>query len=412
MEKEYYVDEFISNCILPFTLQKTNVLIDALVDAIKNITINIDKTSFYSNHPDLCIYLRAFRKALQPYIKEQRNGLISANEEIFKKIRQIITESIFLRIEDLTNNINIDFIFALASEPYEKDSAKGLTLSILPSQQSIKDSPNSIVFMEQNRLSLCIQNTHAIRKQLNLAKGCSLAVSWNHQKDCFETIGVLGRESSTTFPCFEFCGSSEWKFCLPTDSTEIHKTNQGKLAKSQNKQSQLSCRVFMKQGALFLPPVKLHSEVQAYMKNQQLISNDEQVGIVSRIISEVTKCDHGALLIFASANIAKRESIRLAQNRRRGMSTSLPIDFSKESELDLKFPQLTSIDGALILDFDGNCYAYGVILDGIAKGKGEQGRGARYNSAITYINNRFLGKLRKKIFAVVCSEDGMVDVIC
>lgn len=57
-----------------------------------------------------------------------------------------------------------------------------------------------------------------------------------------------------------------------------------------------------------------------------------------------------------------------------------------------------------------NCYSIGTILDGVADGiYADMARGARYNSAYTYICNK--SKEGKKCVAVVISEDGMVDVL-
>jgi hypothetical protein len=47
-----------------------------------------------------------------------------------------------------------------------------------------------------------------------------------------------------------------------------------------------------------------------------------------------------------------------------------------------------------------------VILDGRASGRGDGTRGARYNSALRYIESSAYPCL-----AVVVSEDGMVDVL-
>ncbi|MFO0675731.1 MAG: diadenylate cyclase [Polyangiaceae bacterium] len=64
----------------------------------------------------------------------------------------------------------------------------------------------------------------------------------------------------------------------------------------------------------------------------------------------------------------------------------------------------TEIDGAVLLDTSGVCHAIGVILDGQASSKGTPSRGARFNSAVRYVNDR-PGRL-----AVVVSEDGHVDL--
>lgn len=67
--------------------------------------------------------------------------------------------------------------------------------------------------------------------------------------------------------------------------------------------------------------------------------------------------------------------------------------------------QLSAIDGALILDVEGRCHAFGVILDGTASpGRGTLSRGARHNSAIRYTDSH------AQAVAVVVSEDGDVTV--
>ena len=67
---------------------------------------------------------------------------------------------------------------------------------------------------------------------------------------------------------------------------------------------------------------------------------------------------------------------------------------------------VTSIDGAVLLDPEGYCYSIGVILDGRASGRGDSARGARYNSALRYVESS-----EYPCIAVVVSEDGLVDVI-
>lgn len=416
MKKNYPIDVFISNCILPFTMQKTDILLDALISAIKDVGLRISDTAFYKNHPNLCIYLSTFRKVLIPYVNSATNGYVQADEYVFRKIRNLITDQITQHIMDITDDLNLDFISALGAEKYEKGEAKGFSLSILPSKKTIDSCKNALVFKEPNRLELTLENVHAIRKQLNLSCGGALAVCWNHSKSQFETIGVLAEPDAVRFPWFMFCGSAEWKFCLPPNESKTETRHQSPSAdedeNDEKSQKDAACRVYVKQGVLVLPPIQLCYEVEAYIRKKNLLKNDFQYKTIAHLVEESSKCEHGALLIFSSSYIARKESFRLAHRSSRGMLTKEPISFSDSKKLRKEFFQLTSIDGALMLDFDGNCYAYGVILDGIAKGKGNPGRGSRYNSAVTYIKNKASNKLRRKMFAVVCSEDGMVDVIC
>lgn len=66
----------------------------------------------------------------------------------------------------------------------------------------------------------------------------------------------------------------------------------------------------------------------------------------------------------------------------------------------------TSIDGAVLVSPDGRVHAVGVILDGVATGTGDSGRGARYNSAIRYLAGAGRGAM-----VIIVSEDGKIDLL-
>lgn len=68
--------------------------------------------------------------------------------------------------------------------------------------------------------------------------------------------------------------------------------------------------------------------------------------------------------------------------------------------------KVTAIDGAVLTDPDGVCRAIGVILDGLASTRGDAARGARYNSAIRYVESS-----RFPCISIVVSEDGSIDLI-
>lgn len=70
---------------------------------------------------------------------------------------------------------------------------------------------------------------------------------------------------------------------------------------------------------------------------------------------------------------------------------------------------MTSIDGALIIGFDGMCYALGAILDGIASEDSQRGRGARYNSGLAYVDTQY--KQGEDCLIAVISEDETIDIL-
>lgn len=67
---------------------------------------------------------------------------------------------------------------------------------------------------------------------------------------------------------------------------------------------------------------------------------------------------------------------------------------------------VTNIDGAVLIDPSGTCYAIGAILDGLATAKGDSSRGSRYNSALRYVESS-----RYPVLAIVVSEDGLIDLL-
>ncbi|WP_435812678.1 diadenylate cyclase [Streptomyces mirabilis] len=109
----------------------------------------------------------------------------------------------------------------------------------------------------------------------------------------------------------------------------------------------------------------------------------------------IGKHRHGAMLVISAD--AKGEVQRLSPQswdvEPAPLSTSL-------------LTQLTDMDGAVLLDPQGSCYAIGVILDGVAKGEGDPARGSRLNNAV-----RYLGTGRPATIVVVYSADGGIDIL-
>lgn len=104
---------------------------------------------------------------------------------------------------------------------------------------------------------------------------------------------------------------------------------------------------------------------------------------------------HGTMLVITEA--AQTEANRLS-------SQGTPI---KPLTLDPStLRNLTPIDGAIIMDPAGVCYAIGTILDGQATENGDPGRGARFNSAVRYYECA-----TAPCMIVVVSSDGGVDFI-
>lgn len=113
------------------------------------------------------------------------------------------------------------------------------------------------------------------------------------------------------------------------------------------------------------------------------------------VVLEASRQAHGTMLVITTEALAEADRLKLQ------CTLIEPVRLTP-----LITRLVTSIDGAVLLDPEGYCYSIGVILDGRASGRGNGARGARYNSALRYVESSAWPCL-----AIVVSEDGLVDVL-
>lgn len=114
------------------------------------------------------------------------------------------------------------------------------------------------------------------------------------------------------------------------------------------------------------------------------------------IIEMAKEQKHGTMLVITES--AQTESDRMS-------GSAIVIE---PQVLSPKMTELvSSIDGAMLCDSSGMCYAIGVILDGLISEGADASRGARYNSALRYIELQKKNKI--KTFVMVVSEDKYLD---
>ena len=121
----------------------------------------------------------------------------------------------------------------------------------------------------------------------------------------------------------------------------------------------------------------------------------ERAEELTALIKEAEQVTHGTMLLI-SGN-AEAEAKRLS-------TQATPLVPCKLTPHLLR--HLTPIDGAILIAPDGFCHAIGTILDGMATDKGDPGRGARFNSAVRYVETS-----KTPCLAVVVSADGGVDLV-
>ncbi|EEL73232.1 diadenylate cyclase [Bacillus cereus] len=113
------------------------------------------------------------------------------------------------------------------------------------------------------------------------------------------------------------------------------------------------------------------------------------------LVEAAKKQKHGTILAILES--AQEEAERLATQ----CIKVHPMELSDEM-MEL----VSSIDGAVLVDLDANIHAMGVILDGVVSQKGDASRGARYNSAVRYVE-----MIEHKCILVVVSEDKDIELI-
>ncbi|MFG1723115.1 hypothetical protein ACGFII_31295 [Micromonospora chalcea] len=121
---------------------------------------------------------------------------------------------------------------------------------------------------------------------------------------------------------------------------------------------------------------------------------------LQRLARAAAKNDHGAMLVIAAD--AEQEARRLMPQAWRTEPAVL------DSELTA---QLTAMDGAILVDVTGRCHAIGVILDGVAAGEGDAGRGSRYNNPVRYLGTAQANGRLPCAITVIYSTDGTVNVL-
>lgn len=152
-------------------------------------------------------------------------------------------------------------------------------------------------------------------------------------------------------------------------------------------------------GQPYLPnPVRYESKLRQDLPRLFPAIDDNATELLLSLVEESERERHGTLLIISGE--AASETLRLKDQA----TTIEPRLLSREL-----LAHLTGIDGAVLLDSTGQCHAIGVILDGQATPQGDPARGARYNSAVRYVQSAMERDI--STLGVVVSEDGGVDLV-
>ena len=153
------------------------------------------------------------------------------------------------------------------------------------------------------------------------------------------------------------------------------------------------------------PKSKLRYFLNRIFSNIKTSNIDELINIVQ--IASYQK--HGTMLVIGKRDVAKEETNRLSNFQQAIKIEEINLIGMDISKRNIILNQISSIDGAIYLDSDGNVHGIGVILDGLAHKLGDSSRGARFNSAIKYNNSK--QEINDNTVIIVVSEDGYIDIV-
>lgn len=272
---------------------------------------------------------------------------------------------------------DLETIKQISYESYERRSADATMYLIEEEKLNNLCEEGGIIRWSDEYANPCTFNDlYSVRKMLETCKTGARSLLASFEKNP-KILGVvteeflnrnLGNEKSTFFV---FSGRGEWNLVYGGETVLLYKA-----------------------GNFFLEDKHAAKNLET-----EFCSNCTADYEIFRPILERLRDyqEHGALMIIGDD--AKKEARRLCALVDRGIMIQ-PLDLKDEKNITL-VDGIASIDGALLVDPKGICYAYGVILDGEAVVTGDRGRGSRYNSSYNYIH---LDKSKNR-YAVVVSED-------
>jgi len=398
-EYDYNKEPFITllhKCLSIISAQDLSLLADDIQSYVLSPDQNSSEVALFREYPCTQFILQVFRDSFRMFVRNHKQLFgkdLKANEQAFciAKITQKYTERIFQRLNCYTVGLSVELITAHSTEEYESESPQKERIAIVPSlawvnnKSVIEFGPSNSVVMEQS-------NLRALRKQLRTCGDGALAV-WKDEKDkAYKTLGIISAETADELPRFEFKKCAEWYFAVPDSDGED------------------GTRVRYTKGIFTLPVLNLEKIYKTKLLNLNI--QETKRNMVQCILGGIQECKHGAILIIGEETVIEGEASRLGLNGR-GVCLNSSVSLIQEGQLSNKsaLKQFAAVDGAIFLDFNGMCHAFGVILDGVVRHRGNNSRGSRYNSTKTYIEwireERYPGTT---ILGVVKSEDGMVDL--
>ena len=291
--------------------------------------------------------------------------------------KQVLNDKIYRKHLGVGNEIEIanlyDIVHNISLLKYENTENSGRLLFAPKSTRM-----DSRIHLHNKISIIDYKSVILVRKLLETSKN---GVSLLCENETIYGIGIIkdGQLPKNSFT-IKFIGQGEWE--------------------ALDEENHIIMRVSY--GIPMLPKPPLDKE-SFFEKFKTTFGNEEVPEEVWKYVNEAIRQSHGTLVVITDEPTAYDQVDDLANQCFRTAEIAEVDDLIKNG--------MTAVDGAILIDNNGWCYAFGVILDGIAsRNLGLISRGARFNSAL-----RFLNKLNSipgsKGMVVIVSEDKHVEAV-
>lgn len=148
-------------------------------------------------------------------------------------------------------------------------------------------------------------------------------------------------------------------------------------------------------------------KIEEFKECYKRIFHKEPVETVIKIVSKAIELKHGSALIFLKEKDMNKKTIDTGVCRYEvaaGFKTAQRVPLEPE-----QLENISAIDGTVLLDEEGKCLKFGMILNTAEQGGGDSKRGSRYNSVYNYIKNCKMQGI--SAVGLVVSEDKIVNIL-
>jgi len=296
------------------------------------------------------------------------NSTVEVNEFYLRNAGRYLIETVARSSSGLGSLFFYDNCNEIASMKYEGDIALGGMILCRKAHKNVK---MTIALKEP----IPVNNHRKVRKFLEISDNDTMIVTDSEKIYGFGEI--KGKYNSMDEDLFTICfsGYYKWELLHNKETMMVVEFKLPRLPKEKINEKKFRDDI-----------VRIFSDI-----------NHNDIAKIWDIIINASEQKHGTMIVIS--NNAESEAKRLS-------TQAIEIE---PTTFDAKLLRgATSIDGAVLFNEKANCYAIGVILDGIATEDGDSSRGARYNSAIKYYESR---KDTDKLMIVIVSEDGIINIV-